>query len=192
MRIALIIAMTLYIGVGSASVHAAEMTIDEAYRALNHKRTQFNKAEARMSKAESEYLDHVFFVTDLAFRERMVMLRYFKAGRSSDYIETYNTQINDLLGSFELIKAPEKNLKKVEKLILDSIREQQAFFNQWHKAKGTPYYTSLAKNYTSHRLVQSSHMKLLQAYGLLKAQYNKEGAHNQQSFYDHLCVLDFI
>lgn len=192
MRVILMVAMTLYIGFGATAVQAAEMTIDEAYKALNHKRTQFSTNNARMSAEESQYLDHVFFVTDLAFRERMVMLSYVQAGKSAYYIDTYNEQIENLLSSFEMIKAPNKALKQIEGLILAAIREQQAFFNEWHEAKGTSYYTSLSKNYTSHKLVQASHHKLLQAYGLLKRKYSSEASHNQQSFYDHLCVLDFI
>ena len=173
-------------------IRAEDMTISQAYRALPHQRTQFNASHAKMSAQESKYLDHLFFVTDLAFRERMVMLRAFQGGQDHRYIEAYNKEIGNLLGSFEFIDPPNRALGQVEKLIIESVSEQREFFNIWYKARGTSQYKQLQKNVASHKYVQSSHQKLIQAYGVLKQNYPQEMPHNQQSFYDHLCALDFL
>lgn len=192
MRVNVILILILFICFGSMNVQAEEMTISQAYRALPHQRTQFNASHAKMSAQESKYLDHLFFVTDLAFRERMVMLRAFHAGKDHRYIEAYNKEIGNLLGSFEFIEPPTRALGQVEKLITESVNEQREFFNIWYKARGTPHYKQLQQNIASHKYVQSSHRKLLQAYGVLKKNYSQEMPHNQQSFYDHLCALDFL
>lgn len=176
----------------SISAQAEEMSISQAYRALPHQRTQFNASHAKMSAQESKYLDHLFFVTDLAFRERMVMLRAFRGGKDHRYIETYNKEIGNLLGSFEFIEPPTRVLGQVEKLVIESVNEQRKFFNIWHKARGTIQYKQLQKSMASHRYVQSSHQKLIQAYSVLKQNYPQEIPHNQQAFYDHLCALDFL
>ncbi|PCI55232.1 MAG: hypothetical protein COB36_06300 [Alphaproteobacteria bacterium] len=176
----------------SISVQAEEMSISQAYRALPHQRTQFNASHAKMGVLESKYLDHLFFVTDLAFRERMLMLRAFQVGQDHRYIETYNKEIGNLLGSFEFIEPPTRVLGQVEKLVIESVREQRAFFNIWYKARGTQQYKNWQRNVASHKYVQSSHQKLIQAYSVLKQNYPQEIPHNQQSFYDHLCALDFL
>lgn len=192
MRVNIILTLILCLCFGSVNAHAEDMTISQAYRALSHQRTQFNVSHAKMSAPETKYLEHLFFVTDLAFRERMVMLRAFHAGKDHRYIEIYNKEIGNLLGSFEFIDPPNRALEQVEKLVIESINEQRGFFNIWHKARGTPQYKNWQKNIASHKYVQSSHQKLIQAYGVLKQNYPKEMPHNQQSFYDHLCALDFL
>ncbi|MGH1379111.1 MAG: hypothetical protein ACRBB3_09855 [Alphaproteobacteria bacterium] len=177
---------------GVTPVNAEKMSVSQAYKALHHQQTQFKSSIAQMSADESKYLDHLFFVTDLAFRERMVMLQAFRAGKDKKYIDKYNKEIANLLGSFSLIDPPTSNLKNVETHIISAIDEQREFFNMWHAARGTSQYSNLQKNFMSNKNVQSSHRKLLQAYSLLKKHYPKEGSHNQQSFFDHLCALDFI
>ena len=172
--------------------YAADMSVEQAYKALNHKQTTFNKNRASMNETESKYLDHLFFVSDLAFRERMVMLKYFKSKKDDQYIDEYNKQVGDLLASFALIKAPNRNLQQIETLLKGAITEQKQFFNEWNKARGNSHYDQLQRNYSSHKLVQNSHNKLIQAYSMLKRSYPRETSHNQQSFYDHLCALDFL
>jgi len=172
--------------------YAADMSVEQAYKALNHKQTTFNKNRASMNETESKYLDHLFFVSDLAFRERMVMLKYFKSKKDDQYIDEYNKQVGDLLASFALIKAPNRNLQQIEILLKGAITEQKQFFNEWNKARGNSHYDQLQRNYSSHKLVQSSHNKLVQTYMMLKRSYPRESAHNQQSFYDHMCALDFL
>ncbi len=172
-------------------VYADDLTVGGAYKALNHKQTTFDKKASLLADDEAKYLDHLFFVTDLAFRERMLMLRYAKAHETGRYIESYNKEIDNLLASFEFITPPSHILKQVQDLIIASIKEQKAFFNEWHNASEAKA-RALIQTYASHQLVQASHMKLMQAYQLLKSAFGNEAAHNQQSFYDHLCVLDFI
>ena len=190
MRVLIMIAV--FCVIGSTVAPAQEMSVAEAYKVQRHKQTTFNKKNANMSKLEAEYLDHLFFVTDMAFRERMVMLQYFGQRKDVQYIDHYNKEIGNLLASFELIKAPGRTLPHVEKLVEGAIIDQKKFFNEWHDAYGTDYYDNISRSHTSHQLVQSAHKKLIQSYGLLKQAYPREAAHNQQSFYDHLCALDFI
>lgn len=173
--------------------HAEGMSVAQAYKMQRSKQTTFDKSIAKMDAEDSKYLDHLFFVTDLAFRERMMMLSLFQSYKDDMYIDKYNEEIGSLLASFEFIKPPTRNLQNVQDMVISAILDQQDFFNEWHKAKqGTSYYNKLIKDYARHPKVQSSHQKLLRAYGMLKSTYPAEGRHNMQSFYDHLCALDFI
>ncbi len=175
-----------------ARAQEKEMTVEEAYAAVNHQRTQFKKVYAKMSQEEARYLEHLFFVTDLALRERMIMMRHFAQKRDEDYIEKYNAEIDNLLESFKLVSAPSPVLENVEDLVTDAIKEQKRFFEQWAGTKGTKFYSSWYHSHAFHPLVQSSHGKLLRAYSLLVKDYKSEGMDNKQAFYDHLCALDFI
>jgi len=171
---------------------AQEMSVKEAYQTLRHQQTTFKRSIASMSERESKYLEHLFFVTDMAFRERMVMLQYFGKRKDGDYIHKYNDQIGELMAGLALVQPPNSRLAQVTKLIKEAITEQKTFYNEWHNARGSARYDALHKNYTSHRLVQSSHGKLIQAYNVLRQTYPREAQHNTQSFFDHLCALDFI
>ena len=87
----------------------------------------------------------------------------------------------------------ESQLRKLISIeLIESIKEQQEFFNAWEKARGTDKFELYSKNMANHPKVKSSHGKLLQTYYILKAAYPREDEQNLQAFYDHLCALDFI
>lgn len=169
-----------------------EMTIEQAYLAIPHKRTQFNPAISTAPDLEKAYLDHLFFVTDLALQKRMMMLHFFGKQNEERYIRTYNTEISNMIATFDMIAPPTEPLKKITETIITALRQQQKFFNDWAAAKGTLVYDRLQDNYTSEIMVISSHNNLITAYNMLKEAYPAEDPHNIQAFYDHLCALDFI
>lgn len=171
--------------------YAQEMSIDDAYRAIPHKQTPYDLKQSRIKGADSKYLDHFFFASDMAMRARVMALRGFYGQSGSMSLERYNSEINDMVNSFSLIQTP-RHLKGVEDTLISAVRDQQVFFNEWAKTKGTRQYENLKRNYRSHPKVQSSHQKLIQAYYKLMAMYPREVQHNKTAFFDHLCALDFI
>lgn len=175
------------------SVQAAEMSVEKAYASIPHARTQYSPQQSSASEEEKKFLDHLFFVTDLALQKRMMMLGYFNKQNENQYLETYNKSIDEMVATFSLIKAPNAVLDNVAQTIVIAIRQQQKFFNDWAAVAGTPQYEAiLYSGYRSNAHVQGAHQNLLKAYMLLKQAYPNETAHNQQAFYDHLCALDFI
>ena len=133
----------------NSTAFAAGYNVADAYKELRHNQTTFDKGVAAMDAAESKYLDHLFFVTDVAFRERMLMLRYARSGQAGEYIERYNKEIGNVLGSFEFIRPKTRVLQNVEATVIQAIREQQKFFNIWHKASAITA-ENLQKNYARH------------------------------------------
>jgi len=188
----IICALMIFIPAFDARAQENEITVEEAYVAVNQQRIEFKKVYAEMSHEEARYLEHLFFVTDLALRERIIMMRYFAQKRDDDYIQKYNTEIESLLGSFELIDTPTPILEDVEGLVKEAVQEQKKFFEQWAQAKGTKLYSTLNHSHAFNSLVQSSHGKLLKAHYLLMQEYKKENAENKKAFYSHLKALDFI
>lgn len=184
----LLMICTFFIFAGNAA--AQDITINEAYRLIPHKQTPFDQKQSRLSAAEKRYLDHFFFVSDMAMRAKVMTLRTFYLQNRSMSVERYNKEIDELLKSFDLIGTPHK-LQKVENIFKSAVRDQQGFFNDWKNASSRES-ERLRQNYTQHRRVQSAHKKLLQAYYELMRLYPNETKHNKDAFFDHLCALDFI
>lgn len=168
------------------------MTIEQAYLAIPHKRTQFDLKQSTLPDAEKAYLDHFFFVTDLALQKRMMMLHYFKKEQEQFYLKTYNTEIGNMIATFNLIPPPTEQLKKATDTLKTALRQQQKFFNDWADAKDTDKYRRLQKNYKSELMVISSHNSIMSIYTLLSETYPEEAEHNKKAFYDHLYALDLI
>lgn len=176
----------------AAPVSAQDLSLDEAYMQVHNKqRKPYNPDQTKIAAKDAEYLDHYFFAADMAMRARVMTLRYFYEQPRSMDVARYNSEIEEIISSFDMIDTP-SNLRKAESLLVQAIRDQQAFFNEWKAAEGTPKFEQLKNNYRSHPKVASSHRLLIMAYSLIKQQYPRETSANQQSFYDHLCALDFI
>jgi hypothetical protein len=162
---------------------AEEISISEAYQAIPHRQTSFDVKLSEMNAQEAEYLDHLFYVTDLAMRSRVVALTQLSDNNSLN-LENYNKEIDQILENFEMFYPP-KRLRKVAKTIQSAIQDQKSFINYWANSGIRP-------DLHNDHLVLSSHKKLLKAYSMLMILYPRETKHNKQSFYDHLCALDFI
>ena len=168
----------------------ADLTVEEAYQAIPHDRTPFDLKQSHIAAEDAKYLDHLFFVTDMAMRLRVQTLRQF-LNLNPHNVASYNREIDNLIGSFDLVQTP-PHLMNVQVTVLDSIKDQKEFFNDWARAGGTGQYQIISRSYAQHPRVQSSHQKLYAAYNELKALYPGETPHNTQAFFDHLCALDFI
>lgn len=178
-----------------AAAHAQqkEMSVGEAYKAIPHQRTQYDLKQSPLPQDTRKFLDHLFFVTDIALQKRMMMLLYFNRGQESFYLKTYDTEIGNLIGSFSLIETHDPAAQKIRDTIILALQQQRQFFDEWAQAKGTPKYDRIKNGgLVNQILVQSAHQNLVRAYMMLKQAYPGETGHNQQAFYDHLCALDFL
>ena len=167
------------------------LSVDEAYKAIPHRQTTFDRSTSKVSARDSIYLRKMFSITDQAMTarvEQLSALYYYDGGDTG--ISRYNKKVNKLIGQLETIKPP-RLLKIHHQLILESIEEQKQFFNEWSSAsdsKKKSFRDTLAR----HSLVQSSHHKLFAAYNELMRHFPEENQHNKQAFFDHLCALDFL
>tara|TARA_B100001989_G_scaffold240553_1_gene205717 strand:+ start:310 stop:918 length:609 start_codon:yes stop_codon:yes gene_type:complete len=182
------------IGLGTPHVSFADdkMTIEESYSVLDKERIPFDREYTTIPAEEVQYLEHLFFITDLAFRERMEMMRHFHFKKSDLYIDSYLNNIDEFIASFDKKPAPTNHLRKVEIDVISALRNHKNFFIKWHNAKGTSAYSRLQETYHQDHYVQKSHKQLLDAYLMLSTLYPDETEHNRQAFYQHLCALDFI
>ena len=188
MRVLIQIFMAVLCAVLSSAPVMA-MTVAEAYQAIPHQRTPFDRDDARMRAEEKKYLADLFPLLDVAVVGRIEALRWFQTGGSegSSY-DAYHARMTQLLGQLSATPAPER-LRKFRKLLETALRNQDAFYGDWAKTSIASPHKSVN---TQHPLVVRAHRSLLEAYMTLARLYPHEGAHNQSAFYDTLRALDFI
>ncbi len=168
------------------------LSVDEAYKAIPHQQTTFDRSSFNASSRDGIYLSKMFSITDQAMAarvEQLSALYYFK-GQGDTGISIYNQKVDVLIEQLEALNPP-GFLEKPHQLILESIQEQKEFFNEWSNASNSKK-KSFRNTYARHPLVQSSHHKLFAAYNELMRHFPEENPHNKQAFFDHLCALDFL
>ena len=158
------------------------LSVSDAYQAIPHARTPFDAALAQMTDAEREYLNQLFWITDLGVTQRVQTQMWLQsAGRSGAHHDNYPI----LLAQLDMLDVPD-SLRDVHQLITAAITLQQRYLEQWDRAGVGAHFDA------SDALVRQSHGKLIKAYQVLMGRFDTEQAHNQRAFYDHLCALDFI
>jgi hypothetical protein len=88
---------------------AAAMSIDEAYAAIPHRRTVFDRRAATMSAEEADALDRLFAIVD-----RAIVARVTKSGH------------DDVLADFRALRLPSK-LGRVQSLVTEAIVAERAY-----------------------------------------------------------------
>jgi len=158
------------------------MTVGDAYRAIPHHRTQFDRRAARMDASDAHYLESLFELTDLAMVERVQSQLWLQSGGKHGSREENHRKI---LAHMDSLESP-KSLARVHALTRAAIDEQHRYLSMWQHSGQAGYFSRAAP------LIRSSHAKLIAAYNELMVLYPQEGDHNRQAFFDHLCALDFI
>jgi hypothetical protein len=172
---------------------ASAMTVEEAYRAIPHRYTAFETKSAKMDLKEAAYLESFFRLVNLAIIERVQMLTWFQSnGRQGSSLQSYRKRVGDLITQFGALAVP-KNLEEVRRQVVEAIKDQRTYFEEWEQAmtKREPFRYALSTG-PRHPKVLASSQKLQQAYAQLMRLYPQEVSRNQQAFFDHLCALDFI
>lgn len=191
MRYFLCLLSIIFLSLAIPPAFAGEFSVEDAYKAIPHSRTEFDAENANMSAEEKKYLEQLFFITDLALRARVLTLgRIMYNHDIKKSVDSYNKEMKSVMEGFALLKAPQ-SLRKTGEVIISAINDQYVFFNEW--AEATPGKQQKYKQtYKENPLVLSAHQKLIRAYQMLISTYPDESYHNKQAFYDYLCALDFL
>ena len=168
------------------------LSVDEAYKAIPHRQTTFNRSASHVTARDIIFLSKIFSITDEAMAARVEHLTslYAYKGYGETGNSLYNRKVDPLIQQLKSLNPPGP-LQKHYRLVLESIQEQKQFFNEWAEAPKLKK-KHLKKTYSKHPLVQSSHRKLIAAYRELMSLFPQENKHNKQAFFDHLCSLDFL
>lgn len=162
------------------------LTVPQAYRAIPHKRTEFNPAYSRVSEPERAYLTLMFQLVDEAVAVRVSGLRAFNGGdRNAETIDQYET-----LTSFISTIEPPPSLSQYHSDLHSALQAQQAFFKTW-RTYGSGF-TGQGNGYRNHPQVKTASAHLISAYQQLMQAFPDEDSVNKDAFFDHHCALDFI
>ena len=168
---------------------AVAMSVDEAYRAIPHQKTDFDPASARMRADEAAYLDAFFALVNAAIVERVQALQWFSSGGSVGKPHAdYRVRIDTILADLDRLDVP-AGLRDIHGQVVAAVWLQAEYFEEWSErtARGDRFRFD-----RSDRHVADSSRRLISAYRQLMKRYSKATSNNRQAFYDYLCALDFI
>jgi len=178
-----------------ASGQASAMTVQEAYEAMDgHRHTEFDPHAPGLIHAEAAYLAKLFDLVDLAIVEKMQTWVWVQSeGRKGASFRDSRARVDRIAADLGALRAPVR-LAEVQRLMVEAVREQRAFFEAWQEAfdASTRNVDNSQANAASNRLMQSSSAKLRAAYNQLQTLFPAAGRRNLDAFYDHLCVLDLM
>jgi hypothetical protein len=168
-----------------AAAPATAMTTEEAYAAIPHRRTSFETSASKAPAAQSESLQRLFAYTD-----RGVVLRVqgMAARRNGDAVETkrvleaYGALIAELRAARV---APE--VAAARDKVVEALELHRSFV-----ASRPPGFAFARKELASTPEVARASGNLQGAYGMLMRAFPGEIPKHKQSFFDHLCALDFL
>lgn len=179
---------------GRALASSAPITVEEAYQELAHRHASLDPASAGFTREEAAYLSRLFELVDLAIVEKTQAWTWFQSeGRKGKALPDYRLRVDALVARLDALPAPDR-LRQVQDLLVDALRDQQAFFETWTRALEVGARGQDNREvYKSRGLhLKASSEKLHQAYGRLMDLFPNAGQQNFDAFYDHLCVLDLL
>jgi hypothetical protein len=162
------------------------LTVEEAYAAIPHKRTTFVPAQSLLAASESNMLNQLFDLADSAIVLKVIAVKAMQANdapRVQQTIADYDALINKL--STLSISG---DLNKIKANLLAAIKKHQHYFQE----KQAQFQTN---NHYDHGFtpdLRAASGILQQTYGLLIQAFPQESSNNKIAFYDYLCALDFL
>jgi hypothetical protein len=160
--------------------------VEEAYAAIPHHRTVFDRSSSKLSPAQVGSLTQLFAGSDQATVLRVQAMRDLRAGRLQDVrkaMDSYRALLASL-GSAQ----PTADVKPAQTLIVEAIQDHQRFFEG--KLRQTTDPTRIDLGFTPE--VHQASQKLRRAYDVLMRAFPNEPGINKAAFYDYLCALDFL
>tara|TARA_R110002124_G_scaffold287216_1_gene471362 strand:+ start:50349 stop:50864 length:516 start_codon:yes stop_codon:yes gene_type:complete len=164
------------------------MSIEDAYKAIPKEQTPYDANNSPLNAPDAEYLSAFFITLDYAVALRVELLTAMLNDQFYD-MDYFQQAYLGIIQDLQSMPTPHKHYE-TQRLVLEALREQWAFFEEWHYADYQ--MKSIYRSYNSQPKVKSSSRKLIMAYNLFLQAYPNESPWNKKAFYNHLCALDFI
>ncbi len=178
MRISL--ALLLFVAPASA------LTVEEAYKAIPHKQTQYEASSSTVPAEVTQYLVKLFALSDRALVERISTMQAFIAKDTARFSH-YESSIQKIMNEIDQLPEPAA-AQGLGALLKSAVSSQRSYFIEWHASLtgGQPMPQGLNPK------IAAASGSLQRLYGELMRRFPQESAHNKDAFYQHLCALDFI
>jgi hypothetical protein len=187
-RVASLAFVLAVILISPCAVNASELSVEEAYQAIPHKRTVFDVRASTLSAAQSNALKQLFELADRGIVLRVQGLRTLQSTSNSE-VHSVLLGYRSLINAVASLRVPAE-ISPAQDLMMESIQLHQQFFETQfgNKQSGGKADVAVRQN----REVNQASQKLIAAYGSLIKAFPGEPAVNRQAFYDYLCALDFL
>ena len=172
----------------SALVLNLDLSVEDAYAAIPHRRTAMDFAASNMPEQDKHYLAAAFHLIDQAIRLRVTAYQQFARGDAS--AAQLISDMDRVIDCWQHLEVP-ANLSAYQRLLRQALVDQRAFFAEWH-VQGQRFQYGRPNKLGSHPKVRSASTALRAAYGILMQQYPGEDENNRAAFFDYHCALDFI
>jgi len=166
------------------------LSVEEAYRAIPHRRTEFRFDRSPIPSPERDYLSTMFDLIDRGVVLRVSALRSFtEGGPDRDSLLADISRLADLV---ENEITPPESLRDYHAEVVTALKNQRELFTQWRR-EGESFQYGDGQRLGQSPLVQASSRALRAAYGILMKRYgSREDRENQNAFFDYHCALDFL
>lgn len=172
----------------SAPTLNLDLSVEEAYRAIPHRRTAMDFAASNIPTEEKRYLEVAFHLIDQSIRLRVSAYQKFsQAEAGGAQLISDMGRLGEFLQSYE----PPANLTSYHERLVKALADQRAYFEEW-AAQGRQFQYGSSNGLASHPKVQGASNALREAYGILMQAYSGENDNNKQAFFDYHCALDFL
>jgi hypothetical protein len=163
------------------------LTVEQAYAAVPHRRTEFDFRHSSLSAEEARYLAAAFHLIDQGVRARVVGAgELVRDGASRHQPAAHLDELRAALESF----APPRGLEGYHASLLLAFDRESAVFAAW-QAAGSAYRYRLRLGDSPD--VRSASQALHRAYDELMRRFGaREPPANTKAFFDYHCALDFL
>ena len=162
------------------------LTVEEAYAAIPHRRTTFVATQSLLAASESNMLNQLFGFADKAIVLKVIAVKAMQANdaaRVKQTIADYDVLIKHL--STLTISG---DLNRIKANLLTAIQKHRHYF----QTKQEQFQTDNQYDQKFTPDIREASGILLQTYGLLMQAFPQESSNNKIAFYDYLCALDFL
>lgn len=169
------------------------LTVEEAYNAIPHTRAPYDPGRSTRETVESQFLSELLALSDRALVQRITAMRAMSAGKPGA-LATYESEVDNIVRDIEALSEP-ASAKGLGSILVQAIRGQQEFFRSWARASENGQAFAVPRGAATSGVdstIRASSGRLHQLYGELMRRYANESPENKNSFFQHLCALDFI
>ena len=172
----------------AALVLNLDLSVEDAYAAIPHRRTAMDFAASNMTDQDKHYLATAFHLIDQAIRLRVTAYQQFARGDAS--AAQLISDMDRVIDCWQRLEVP-ANLSAYQRQLRQALADQRAFFAEW-RTQGQRFQYGRPDKLGSHPKVRSASSALRAAYEILVQQYPSEDKNNRDAFFDYHCALDFI
>lgn len=157
-----------------------QISIEEAYAAIPHKRTVFNADQSLLPSEQIAALTQLFGLIEQAIVLK-IQAGNAQVAKNSVALEQALKNYSEVINAARKLNCPSAIIP-AQTLIISAIEKHHSYFQQQDKNTTAGFGPAIT----------SASADLQRAYTIFIQAFPQETPHNKTAFYDYLCALDFL